>query len=590
MSIYPYQKIPTTHIRLIRLVRGPSPPCDDHDTTEILNYELVSFPLESCPKYMALSYTWGADNPNQNIIINGHITPVQNNLHAFLRRYSDSLPIPPYASDIDETLLWVDAICINQLDKHEKSLQLTLMGEIYKRASHIGLWLGEDSHDSGVAIDCWLRLVDKVRQGQLIKPADLSIRETKSLDNLALRNYWRRVWVWQEASTPNTPSYILCGDKQIALEDAFVVNDAIRTMMLTSYRVTKLIPWVPKLQAMYELARIRSSHTSTEEFTNDPPLGGTADWNSLMSMLFVTRDLQATDPRDKIYALFPIYRDIRGRLPFRVCDGKAVEESYRDACTFILQKEQDLRLFLLCNASSVPASSQSWIPNFTHLVQPFEIFRSQGLFDASGSKPAHISILDNQRLVKVRGVRVDPIATTHRGFTYPNEQESSFDIEYWQPKFQIWFRSIAKFISKGEGDRNYHRYIQLSEAADQLLSLGLCPGLKLRRTGSVSHWPVFDVAAGADPPNVEEVRSEFVDLFLRLGHASLFWTAHGYLGLGDLCVRSGDIVVVLYGLSIPMVLRRTALFWRIIGPCFVVGMMDGEALKLRAWEEEFTIF
>ncbi|KAI1440079.1 HET-domain-containing protein [Annulohypoxylon stygium] len=583
MSIYPYQKIPATHIRLMRLVRES--PCK-HDTDALLSYELVSYPLEDCPGYMALSYTWGLDAPNQHITIDGHDVIVQNNLYAFLQRRYKPLP----QADTDETLLWVDAICINQSDKREKSLQLTLMGEIYKRASYIGLWLGEDSDDSGIAIDCWLRLVDKVRQGELIKPSDLSIKETRSLDNLALRNYWHRVWVWQEASTPNTPSYILCGDKRIALEDAFVANDAIRTMMLTSYRVKKLIPWVPKLQAMYELALIRSSRTGTEECTNDPPLGGTADWDSLMSMLFATRDLQATDPRDKIYALFPIYRDIRGRLPFRVCDGKAVEESYRDACTFILQKEQDLRLFLLCHGSGQHESSQSWIPNFKHLMQPFEIFRSQGLFDASGSKPPSISVLDNRRLVKVRGVRVDPISTTHRGLSYSNEQESTFHIEYWEPKFRIWFRSISKFIAKGEGDRNYHRSIQLSEAADQLLSLGLCPGLKLRRTGSVSHWPVFDVAAGADPPEVEQVRSEFVDLFLRVGQASLFWTTHGYLGLGDTDIRSGDIVVVLYGLSIPMVLRRTALFWRIIGPCFVVGMMDGEALKLRAWEEEFTIF
>ncbi|KAI2468656.1 HET-domain-containing protein [Annulohypoxylon bovei var. microspora] len=583
MSTYPYQKIPTTHIRLMRLVRVAQ--CGD-DASEILTYELVNLPLESCPGYMALSYTWGADNPNQSVIIDGHVIPVQNNLHAFLRRHYNHLPL----SDIDEVFLWVDAICINQLDKHEKSLQLTLMGEIYKKANHIGLWLGEDSHDSSIAIDCWLRLVDKVRKGELITPSDLSKDETKALDNLALRNYWHRVWVWQEASTPNIPSYILCGDKRIALGDAFAVNDAIRTMLLNSYCVTKVIPWVPKLQAMYELARIRSSHASKEGLANDSPLRGAADWNSLMSMLFAIRNLQATDPRDKIYALFPIYRDICGRLPFRICDGEAVEETYRDACTFILQREQDLRLLLFCNASSAPASTQSWIPNFINLVQPFEIFCSQGLFDASGSKPPHISVVDNRRLLKTRGVRVDPVASTHLGLAYPNEQESSFDIEYWQPRFKVWFRSIAEFISKGEGDRNYHRYIRLSEAADQLLALGLCPGLKLRRTGSVSHWPVFDVAAGAEPPSIEEVGPEFVDLFLRLGHASLFWTAHDYLGLGDMSIRSGDIVVVLYGLSIPVVLRRTALFWRIIGPCFVVGMMDGEALRLRAWEEEFTIF
>ncbi|KAI2621815.1 HET-domain-containing protein [Hypoxylon sp. NC1633] len=583
MSTYPYHTIPTTHVRLLRPACKPS--C--HDSGGNLAYEFVNVPLESNPRYTALSYTWGVDEAVQCVTLNGHKVPIKKNLYAFLRRHYNFLPL----SHVDEAYLWVDAICINQSDEHEKSVQLAIMGEIYKRASRIALWLGEDDGGgSDIAIGCWLRLIDKVRQGETIDLSDLPGLEIRALHNLALRDYWHRVWVWHEASTPNVPSDILCGDERIPLQDAFVVNDAIRTTLLHNLQVTETLPWIPELQTMYELVQTRSSHIRTEVLADDRPPMEDGSWNSLMSMLWATRDLQATDARDRIYALFPIYRDIRGRLPFRVRSGEPVEETYRDACVFIFRNEKDLRLLLLCNISNLPASTHSWIPNFKTLVQPFEIIGSHRLFHASGPRPPRVSVSDDRRFINLHGIRVDVVSESHLGLASPNQQVGPFDIEHWHPKFRIWFRSISKFISKGKDDRTYKGRTRLSEAADQLLALGMSPGLRLQRTGSVFHWPVFSVAAGADPPDIETVKAGFVDLFLRLGHASLFWTAHGYLGLGDQHIRAGDIVVVFYGLSVPMVVRRSALFWRIIGPCFVVGMMDGEALRLGAREEVFAIF
>lgn len=43
--------------------------------------------------------------------------------------------------------LWIDALCINQKDNHEKSQQVRMMYQLYKQASRVVIWLGaEDAH------------------------------------------------------------------------------------------------------------------------------------------------------------------------------------------------------------------------------------------------------------------------------------------------------------------------------------------------------------------------------------------------------------------------------------------------------------
>jgi hypothetical protein len=39
--------------------------------------------------------------------------------------------------------LWVDAIYLNQADNGEKSIQERLMGDIYRQARRVHIWLGE---------------------------------------------------------------------------------------------------------------------------------------------------------------------------------------------------------------------------------------------------------------------------------------------------------------------------------------------------------------------------------------------------------------------------------------------------------------
>jgi len=44
----------------------------------------------------------------------------------------------------NEYRLWVDALCINQHDLQEKSDQVRMMGEIYRRSWNVMVWVGPE--------------------------------------------------------------------------------------------------------------------------------------------------------------------------------------------------------------------------------------------------------------------------------------------------------------------------------------------------------------------------------------------------------------------------------------------------------------
>lgn len=42
-------------------------------------------------------------------------------------------------------LMWIDSLCINQIDTSEKNYQVRLMGDIFAKAQHVLIWLGRIS-------------------------------------------------------------------------------------------------------------------------------------------------------------------------------------------------------------------------------------------------------------------------------------------------------------------------------------------------------------------------------------------------------------------------------------------------------------
>jgi len=58
-------------------------------------------------------------------------------------------------------------------------------------------------------------------------------------------------------------------------------------------------------------------------------------------------------------------------------------------------------------------------------------------------------------------------------------------------------------------------------------------------------------------------------------------------------MQTGNIVAVLYGGRTPVVLRKDTNHYRVLGPCYIHQMMDGEAVEMcdsgKLAEEEFEL-
>lgn len=152
------------------------------------------------PQYEALSYQWGPKEPVRYIFLDGKKFVVRENLWQALGHMR---------SRFTPRRLWIDAICINQLDHQERNFQVTQMGRIYKQASRVVVWLGKETQDSKLAI----RTLGKLDERHYIKRHEeyrcfgerddektiqSTNRKFESIYALLTVDYWKRLWIIQE--------------------------------------------------------------------------------------------------------------------------------------------------------------------------------------------------------------------------------------------------------------------------------------------------------------------------------------------------------------------------------------------------------
>lgn len=119
-----YRQLNANETRLLKPLSGSS---------NSLSFEISHISLLSKPRYGALSYTWGPPGDASTVLLNGQSFPIRQNLYDALQQIQSSKLFDEY--------LWIDAICISQGKDddalHERSLQITLMTQIYEQATKI---------------------------------------------------------------------------------------------------------------------------------------------------------------------------------------------------------------------------------------------------------------------------------------------------------------------------------------------------------------------------------------------------------------------------------------------------------------------
>jgi hypothetical protein len=246
--------------------------------------KLIVCSLDSAPTYDSISYCWGSSIMDHGIFIDGRYLSVTKNAYEVLHARS---------SYFQERILWIDAICIDQTNDSEKSSQIPLMRKIYSRSARTIVWLGFPP-DNFFSVYL-LKKLDLAKQWNMLSDSDLLKLGTAEGWFLALgerlRYQWfRRVWVVQEVAVASK-IHVFCGGQYI---EWGVVVSALDTCLSLRILGHLLITGSLTRQSPDGLQRTGAMKVLQDRLK---AIG-------LAELLLATMDCEATNPRDKVYALY----------------------------------------------------------------------------------------------------------------------------------------------------------------------------------------------------------------------------------------------------------------------------------------------
>ncbi|CAO2651432.1 Nn.00g040020.m01.CDS01 [Neocucurbitaria sp. VM-36] len=297
--------------------------------TEPITISLTNVSMEeSLGSYNAISYCWGPPTQSRKIVIlDGRPFLVSDTLLTLLYHFSRDAP----------GYYWLDALCIRQDDIPEKNMQIPLMGRIYSNARFVDIWLGSDEKDSEYVLK-QLLAQDYANFGQL--------RFLKGLRSLLRRPWFKRLWVVQEL--------VLAGPQAPVLRSGFVS-----------------CPWerfAISIEALRDLPKDFEFESAPQKFAFRV-LILTMNYRTpatLPTLLISTRQLQATDPRDKVYGVLGIAST--GLAPGRAVDyKKSMEEVFFDATITVIQENPELYIMTMYSVPFLPTidSFDDGFPSWT---------------------------------------------------------------------------------------------------------------------------------------------------------------------------------------------------------------------------------
>jgi hypothetical protein len=179
----------------------------------------VNLQSNKTPDYRALSYTWGAPNPVQNITVNNQSFLVRQNLYDFLKAFRTRLYRFRDCGDYGKEVqwLWIDQMCIDQSVVEERNHQVEMMSDIYRRACYVYVWLGKS--------DKCIESVMKTIKADFRRHYDCVRKEspTNKLSGPALQyffgnSYWLRLWIVQEIMLARYIR-VICGETLLSWEE-----------------------------------------------------------------------------------------------------------------------------------------------------------------------------------------------------------------------------------------------------------------------------------------------------------------------------------------------------------------------------------
>ncbi|KAF2818710.1 HET-domain-containing protein, partial [Ophiobolus disseminans] len=314
----------------------------------------------------ALSYVWGDATQTRLISCDAKKLKITFNLDEALQaiRHPER-----------ETLLWVDAICINQKSVEERNHQVKLMSKIYNSTRRVLVWLGpgRDTYFQ----DAHLVATDPVFAERVLekKAGQYNTGLISSLAAISRCAWFERMWTIQEIGLASDAIFMM-GFVRITWKHLYAAYEWLQSMM-------------PSLRTLLWWERI--------SFEPDQVLclynwNSTHSEGSFLRLLVVTEQRQMTDPRDRIFALLSHpsaqVKDPQDSTLSLVVEAdykKTYEEVYRDVAARLITTSNSLDVLSYIRGFEKGCGLPTWVPDWGDQRWINGLLDSHVQFTADGS-------------------------------------------------------------------------------------------------------------------------------------------------------------------------------------------------------------
>jgi Heterokaryon incompatibility protein (HET) len=565
--------------------------------------ELIPVRLTDKPSYEAVSYSWADSDGNASLsrtifTISRHSTVsslrktwITKNCETALRKFRDPKQKRP---------LWVDSVCIDQKNLSERNSQVKIMTDIYSGASRVLVYLGEGHV---LPEEQLIRLFDYIRT----KICDLSgcfcrnhpqdgshLTITQFLDSTPdpLDSKKDPLQNTKEDLRQNIKKDLLKFFKIRWFSRVWVLQEIVRAKEAVVFCGPISLNWGYFTMDPFEINNLNLHYLNSET----PPIlrmgkGLTRNPIDLVDLIFATRTCEATDPRDKIFALLGIYTR-RGSDALQPDYSKSMEDVFKEAALYCIRESNTLRVLSLVEFPT--KSSPSWVPdlsisssllrltywraewaNYIREIRLSERKRRPSIYKTMEScdmqpcdtKNQAVSIFYPPRnVLKVRGLYLDTVVLAGRLFHNSAFQVSGALPDLWSQKISLKDFTVRFWQSIRES---------MAAETEDLFSEDLfsednipwmfkhCAALVVDTTMINIDLEAIDLLAPifeksdirAHCPLVTEQFLWLVKKFAR--GRRLLSTKHS-LTIGPPFAKEGDLIYCIDGADVPFVVRRQA--------------------------------
>ena len=358
----------------------------------------------------------------------------------------------------------------------------------------------------------------------------------------------------------------------------------------------------------------------------------------LLQLLRQFRTRQTSIPKDKVYALLPLVTHWDREDPIRIIYSFSDAAVFREVVDKMISISGNLSV-LMGNTGTLTRSAEdhrvsSWVTDWATQPDPGELERllRASFYNASGKGMPSWRILvgtEDDSCLELEGFARDVISSAAEVMPHQDEGDISAKFEEWEAFLELhmdpdrvyrngtemreaYWRTICMdtICEDQQGDnhiplleRQAHRPVDVTDHtySDWMETLRKLTKKDVEMVNGSRAASVDGDSSNGDDSDYQSERDRMTVYQVQVdeaissatAHRRLFQTRDGYIGLGPARMEVGDEIWILKGGSMPFLLRPAGEYefkrvsggkrhcYRLVGECYVHGLMYGEAVEDR---------